>query len=754
MMQLWQWIRGRSGQAAVLSLFALSSIAGCRSSGTLSSQSYGWPTPMSWSASPLAAPYDEGVPSATPLKDSSPNLDADLGAPATSPLILVPPKDNQKETPKVELKETPKVEQPTPVGSDRSSTAVEDPPVLGRGGYEGEPRPPAPQAKVSSDPTESVPKKSTETAAAPLLPETKVGVDVPAPAQKPTAVGKINEPEAPAVEAVPEKPVAKVAEPAVEKPIETPAPKSVTTAVPDGDLEDAIPVPKVSIPMPEVPKPDTQKADAAAARNGLSPLIPVQPRKPVEKPAKVEDSKADPLGDLDPFEPEPVVPSVPAPGVKQLLDKPTNEKSVDEKPVAAKPIVEQPQVEKPVVEKVDTEKATTNKPESVEPNVEKPAVEKPVIEKPAVEEKPAANKPAEVQPVVPEVKSPDVTSRPMKTESLPQINPAPVAKTPNKTEPLPVPVEPPSQAEVAGRVTKEATVVKSPTSPAPGALSDASSSLPLRAPVRITDVAEFDQPADHLLALDDGSVLVSHRSSISRIKSDGRVESFSRPGSPRGLVAMGDHFAFCDASQRAIVKLTSNGVVSDKLAIKSDGYFLRAPKDIVADQQGGIYFTDPGYARIKNPIGQIHYIAPSGKVNVVVQKLAYPDGLALSPDGSRLYVVESQEDQVLSFDLLSPGKVSPKKVLAKLPIEKMSDEGTGTGIAVDSRGRVYVAQRDQSRIQVIDPDGRILTSYQCGTILVTDIAVVPGDRNQLLVAGNFGTENGRGKVLLLELSGR
>ncbi len=744
MMQLWQWIRGRSGQAAVLGLFTLTSLVGCRSSGTLSSQSYGWPSAMGWSSAVVAAPYDEQSPSAAPLKDSSPNLDPEVSAPESSPLILVPPKDNQKESPKVEPpktipQETSKVEPPKAAAPARSSTSVDDTPVYGRGGLEGEPLPPAPQPKVSAAPAEVEPKKSTETAAAPLLPETKDAIDVPVPAQKP-AVGKISEPEVPVVDAVPEKPAVKSVEPSIEKPVETPAPK----AVPVGELEDAIPVPSVTIPMPEVPKTNTQKADAAAARNGLSPLIPVQPRKPVEKPMKVEESKADPLGDLDPFEPDPVVPSVPAPGVKQLLDK-----SADEKPVG-----EQPQAEKPAVEKVEPEKAVTAKPESSEAKVEKPVVEQPTAEKPAVDEKPSTNKPAEVQPVVPEVKSPDVTSRPMTSESLPQITPAPVAKAPSKTEPLPVPVEPPSQADVAGRVTKEAAVVKSPTSPAPGALSDASSSLPLRAPVRITDVAEFDQPADHLVALDDGSVLVSHRSSISRIKPDGRVESFSRPGSPRGIVAVGDHFAFCDASQRAVVKLTNSGVVSDKLAIKSDGYFLRAPKDIVADQQGGIYFTDPGYARIKNPIGQIHYIAPSGKVNVVVQKLAYPDGLVLSADGSRLYVVESQEDQVLSFDLLSPGKVSPKKVLAKLPTENKSDEGTGTGIAVDSRGRVYVAQRDQSRIQVIDPDGRILTSYQCGTILVTDIAVVPGDRNQLLVAGNFGTENGRGKVLLLDLSGR
>ena len=56
-----------------------------------------------------------------------------------------------------------------------------------------------------------------------------------------------------------------------------------------------------------------------------------------------------------------------------------------------------------------------------------------------------------------------------------------------------------------------------------------------------------------------------------------------------------------------------------------------------------------------------------------------------------------------------------------------------------------------SRIEVIDPDGRWLTSYQCGTLLVNDVAVRGTDSLQLIVGGTVGSEQGRGKLVLLDL---
>lgn len=724
MMQLWQWIRGRAGAASLLGVVVLVGFAGCRSGGSYSSRGYSSGPVSVPAATPLVPqavpPYDDTTPILTPPQKNQTKLDANLGEPAEPQEFVATPAD----APKVEAS---KIDAPQPAVTTTEPT---------RDVFADEPLPPAPKTEAVTKTTEATkpvvqeeepliavqPKASKAVSIEePALPEAKpVADDVKAdekpkslfepdtkPVDKPTIVSKDDEPFVPEFKPDDSKKDAPLkAAPLPDVADET---KPAAKPIPDADAEDAIPAPKVDAPKAEKPKVDT----------------------PQESPATIDV----PL-------PEVAVPVEPA-----------------VKPAQKEPVVK---ADESTVSEKQSEKQSESKPEPKEQSdVSKPEAKTNKLD--AAKDDPLSGlnpfEPEDVIPVTPlpekvkTEKKADVASLP-KVDSLPEITPVPMIKTPSKSEPKALTADTSSSTEVVGRISKDPVAAKTPDAPAPGALSDANSSLPLRAPVRITDVADFDQPADHMIALDDGSVLVSHRSSISRIKSDGRVETFSRPGSPRGLVPLGNGFALCDASQRAIVKLDQHGLVTEKLAVKSDGYFLRAPKDVAADVNGGLYFSDPGYARIKNPIGQIHYLATNGKVSVVAQKLAYPDGIALSPDGSRLYVVESQEDQVLSFDLLSAGKAGPKKVFAKLPVDNKKDDGLVTGIAVDQRGRVYVAQKDQSRIQVIDPDGRILTSYQCGTLLLSDIAIVPGDRNQLLVAGNSGSDNGRGKVLLLELSGR
>ncbi len=740
MMQLWRWIQGRAGRATLLGFAVLVGFSGCRSGGSFASRGYAPAVHSGPAAVPLAPqavpPYEEPTPILNPPLKTQSKLDTQLGEAAEPQEFVGTPTEPAKAAlPKVEA---PQVDAPQP-----AVVATETP--ITRDVFADEPLPPAPKTAAVDEPKADQPKEVAKPVAQDVEPL------IPVQPRNPKVVA-VDEP------AVPEsKPVTEVTKDTEKtKPLFEPARKPTTNALSNDAKDDEPFVPEFK---PEPPKSDAPKAETS-------------------KPEKAVDVKTLPNGDDEEAIPAPKVdarkadaPSVDAAKVAApLIDVPLpdvplpsvpNAKSVDQEPMKdaapqtgrEKAQLDEPRLDKEAVAK--TEPMPTLK-------VEPPKITEKNNKSEVGKDDPLSGlDPFEPESFTPVTPLPEKSKNEKKTDiaaskidALPEISPTPIAKAISKPVTKELPLESGDAPQVAGRISKDPQVSKTPDAPAPGALSDANSSLPLRAPVRISDLAEFDQPADHLLALDDGSVLVSHRTSVSRIKADGRIETFSRPGSPRGMVSTGTGFALCDASQRAVVKLDSHGLVTEKLAVKSDGYFLRAPKDVAADANGGLYFTDPGYARIKNPIGQIHYLSTSGKVSVVAQKLAYPDGLALSPDGSRLYVVEGQEDQVLSFDLLSAGKVGPKRVFAKLPVDGKKDEGSATGIAVDQRGRVYVAQRDQSKIQVIDPDGRMLTSYQCGTLLLTDIAVVQGDRNQLLVAGSSGSENGRGKILLLELSGR
>lgn len=358
--------------------------------------------------------------------------------------------------------------------------------------------------------------------------------------------------------------------------------------------------------------------------------------------------------------------------------------------------------------------------------------------------------------------------------SLPVITPAVVAEnsTPVSRLDLPVPAAktvtnslpqktsdagPPVQDQLAsiarpdGKLpTADTQQKKSPTKPL---FPQSAPSTKTQSDV-VSVVAEVWSIADNVVFDQAGTAFVSHGQHISKVFSNGTVEPWATMGTPRGHVILpdGSHLV-CDAAQRAIVKLNSDGEQISKVATRSGGHFLRAPNDLVVDSKGGIYFTDPSYARIRNAIGRIHYVAPDGNVQVVAQRLAFPEGIGLSPDGSKLLVVESQTRQVVAFAILSPGQVGPKQIFAELP--KKADGETGgfaNGLIVDSKsGRVFVAQGERQQVEMLSPDGRVLRSFQIGAA-VNGVAFKSGDFSRIFATGGARSGNDAGQLFEIRIA--
>jgi len=344
--------------------------------------------------------------------------------------------------------------------------------------------------------------------------------------------------------------------------------------------------------------------------------------------------------------------------------------------------------------------------------------------------------------------------------ALPKITPAVVAQKPKPSpgpsrpqldekkpiEPkqttlidLPLPDQLASIAKPDGKLPKTDSLKSKPitkplfpkTPPKPKAPQDA-----------ISVVAEVWSPAENVVFDNSGNAFVSHGEHISKVAPDGSVEPWATMGTPRGHVVLpdGSHLV-ADSGQRAIVKLNEAGEQVGKVATRSDGYFLRAPNDLVVDSKGGVYFTDPGYARIRNPIGRIHYVAADGSVTVVAKSLAFPEGIALSADGSKLLVVESQNRQVIEFEIRSPGQVGPKQIFAELRAEADPAEGFANGLLVDPEsGRVFVAHGERQQVEMLSAEGKSLRSFDMGAA-VNGIAFKEGDFNRVFATG--GARSGK-----------
>jgi gluconolactonase len=162
---------------------------------------------------------------------------------------------------------------------------------------------------------------------------------------------------------------------------------------------------------------------------------------------------------------------------------------------------------------------------------------------------------------------------------------------------------------------------------------------------------------------------------------------------------------------RAIEVLTSH----------CDGRPYRGPNDVCLDLKGNIYFTDPEGSSKESPIGAVYRIAirPDGSVeNVarIAEGLAFPNGLAVSPDRTKLYVAESDTNRLLCWDLRPDGTLAGRRTIIEFPTPTLD------GIMFDEFSRLWIARWTSKTVDVVDvAKGKLLKSYPAGGDQVTNL---------------------------------
>jgi sugar lactone lactonase YvrE len=110
--------------------------------------------------------------------------------------------------------------------------------------------------------------------------------------------------------------------------------------------------------------------------------------------------------------------------------------------------------------------------------------------------------------------------------------------------------------------------------------------------------------------------------------------------------------------------------------------------DIVIDGRGNAYVNGAGF----NPMageapkpGGVSLVTPDGQVREVAGDIAFPNGMAVTPDNSTLIVADSYGHCLVAFDIAADGTLSARRVWADL------GEGTPDGICVDAENAVWYA---------------------------------------------------------------
>lgn len=117
------------------------------------------------------------------------------------------------------------------------------------------------------------------------------------------------------------------------------------------------------------------------------------------------------------------------------------------------------------------------------------------------------------------------------------------------------------------------------------------------------------------------------------------------------------------------------------------------------------------------------------RAELVVPGLTQPNGLGWSPDGTDMYLVETQARVLLRFGF-DPDRstiTSGPTVLAA------GFEGYPDGLAVDARGHIWLAEFGGSAVHELDPAGTVLRSIRIPTEQPTSCAFVGAGLDRLWV---------------------
>ena len=199
----------------------------------------------------------------------------------------------------------------------------------------------------------------------------------------------------------------------------------------------------------------------------------------------------------------------------------------------------------------------------------------------------------------------------------------------------------------------------------------------------------------------------------------------------------------CSHRERCLYRTELDGRIT-RLVDRHDGRRLNSPNDVTVKSDGSVWFTDPLYGiqsdyeggrqLSEQPPALYRFDPESGHITVAARDFDGPNGLAFSPDESRLYVAETGDQTIddpkqyiRAFDVGPDGRLSGGDIFHKV------EPGYADGLCVDEDGNLWASAADG--VHCIGPGGRLL-----GKVLVpyrvSNLTFGGPFRNRLFIGGS------------------
>lgn len=160
------------------------------------------------------------------------------------------------------------------------------------------------------------------------------------------------------------------------------------------------------------------------------------------------------------------------------------------------------------------------------------------------------------------------------------------------------------------------------------------------------------------------------------------------------------------------------------LADNYQGKRLNSPNDGVFDKTGNLYFTDPPYGlegNVEDPAKELGFqgvycLKTSGELVMIDSLNSRPNGIAFSPDETRLLLANSDPKHSVwyQYDLLAPGEVTNKRLFFDSTdlVGQQGEQGLPDGMKMHSSGNLFAS--GPGGIWVFNPSGKPIARIHTG----------------------------------------
>ncbi len=201
------------------------------------------------------------------------------------------------------------------------------------------------------------------------------------------------------------------------------------------------------------------------------------------------------------------------------------------------------------------------------------------------------------------------------------------------------------------------------------------------------------------------------------------------PGSNGLMLDREGNLTLCQHGDRRIARLNETIVEFETIADSMDGKHFNSPNDLIFDQRGNLYFTDPPYGWAEEVPRDLDYsgvyrVSADGTVSLLTKEIPWPNGIALSLDEKTLYVSNSgwEDYYITAYPLTESGLGQGTVIFDATPFIEKTHPGSTDGMCVDANGNIWTT--GPGGVYVLSPKGKHLgtlyTGQPCGNCAFGD----------------------------------